>query len=59
MKKLLVVCFIMTFIVAFKLGQDTRQSEFERRAHELPDDIEEFSNQDIEHILFDLPLQKR
>jgi hypothetical protein len=55
MKKFIVMaCVMLIFIIAFKLGQDNRQDEMERRSLELAEK-DCFSNQDIEHILFNLP----
>lgn len=51
---ILIFCFLTVFTLAFKLGEDTRQNEIERRALELPEK-DDFSNIDIEHILFNLP----
>jgi hypothetical protein len=40
----------------FLIGQGTTEKEYKRRALELPDDVECFSNRDIEHILYNEPL---
>jgi len=50
---------LTAFIVGMLSGRKLTEKEYLRRALELPDDIECFTNQDIEHILFNEPKLQR
>ncbi len=47
------------FVLGYMIGRVNAVETFKDRAKDLPDDIECFTNQDIEHILYDTPLQTK
>jgi hypothetical protein len=47
-----VLCLIGCFALGIYVGITATQTEYERRALELADDVECYSNRDIEHILY-------
>ena len=58
MKKVCIVLLILTtFVSGVFIGAKGRQKVLEERALKLPDDIECFTNQDIEYILYNTPMQ--
>jgi hypothetical protein len=55
------IIFVLSILGCFGLGLYfgilLTQKEYEDRASELADDVECFSNKDIEHILFNKPAE--
>lgn len=56
---LLILSIIITFMLGIYVGITVTQKEYEHRALELADDIECFTNRDIEHILYNTPAENK